>query len=80
MDGGRDYNTKWSKSDRERQILYDITYMWNLKIIQMNLFTKQKQTHRHRKQIYSYQRGQAEGKGQIRNMGLTDTNCYTLNR
>ena len=21
---------KWSKSDRERQILYDITYMWNL--------------------------------------------------
>ena len=21
------------KSDRERQILYDITYMWNLKII-----------------------------------------------
>ena len=27
--------------DRERQILYDITYMWNLKkMIQMNLFTK----------------------------------------
>ena len=30
MDGPRDYHTKWSKSDRERQI-YDITYMWNLK-------------------------------------------------
>ena len=28
-----------------------------LKIIQMNLFSKQKQTHRHRKQTYSYQRG-----------------------
>ena len=27
----RDYHTKWSKPDRERQILYDITYMWNLK-------------------------------------------------
>ena len=26
----RDYLTKWSKSERERQI-YDITYMWNLK-------------------------------------------------
>ena len=26
-----DYHTKWSKSDREREILYDITYMWNLK-------------------------------------------------
>ena len=24
MDGPRDYHTKWSKSDRERQILYDI--------------------------------------------------------
>ena len=24
-------HTKWSKSERERQILYDITYIWNLK-------------------------------------------------
>ena len=35
------------KSDKEKQI-YDIAYMWNLKKkkkIQMNLFTKQKQTH-----------------------------------
>ena len=36
MDGLREYHTKWSKSDRERQILYDTTYkdkyyMWNLK-------------------------------------------------
>ena len=31
MDGPRDYHTKWSKSDRERQISCDITYMWNLK-------------------------------------------------
>ena len=31
MDGAREYHTKWSKSDRERQVLYDITYMWNLK-------------------------------------------------
>ena len=31
MDGPRDYHTKWSKSDREIQILYDITYMWTLK-------------------------------------------------
>ena len=34
-----------SKSDRERQISYDITYMWNLKkMIQTNLFIKQKLT------------------------------------
>ena len=31
MDEPRDYRTKWSKSDRERQIPYDITSMWNLK-------------------------------------------------
>ena len=31
MDEPRDYHTKWSKSDRERQISYDITYLWNLK-------------------------------------------------
>ena len=31
MDATRDYHTKWSKSERERQISYDITYMWNLK-------------------------------------------------
>ena len=31
MDGPRDYHTKWSKSEKERQIHYDITYMWNLK-------------------------------------------------
>ena len=42
MDGPRDY-TKRSKSERERQIPYDITYMGTLKkLVQMNLFTKQK--------------------------------------
>ena len=48
----------------QRQISYDITYMWNLKkMIQMNLLTKQKQTHRHRKQTYGYQSGkEREGK------------------
>ena len=30
MDGPRDCHTKWSKSDRERQILNDIAYRWNL--------------------------------------------------
>ena len=49
--------------DKQRQISYDITYMWNLKkMIQMNLLTKQKQTHRHRRQTYGYQRGWQGGK------------------
>ena len=54
------------KSDRERQIAHDITYMWNLrkKMIQTNLFTKQKQTHRLREQTYGYSGvGKGEGEG-----------------
>ena len=31
MDGLGGYYAKWNKSDRERQIMYDITYMWNIK-------------------------------------------------
>ena len=27
----RDSRTKWSKSERERQIPYDASYIWNLK-------------------------------------------------
>ena len=31
MDGPRDYHIKWSKSDREKQILCDFTYFGGLK-------------------------------------------------
>ena len=31
MDGPRDCDTEWSKTERERQISYDSTHMWNLK-------------------------------------------------
>ena len=31
MDKTRAYHAKWSKSERERQISYDIIYMWDLK-------------------------------------------------
>ena len=41
----------------------------------MNLFTKQKQTHRHRKQTYGYQRGSRKYK-----LGLTDTHLYKINK
>lgn len=42
-------------------------------MIQMNLFIKQKQTHRFRKQIYGYQRERWE---EIRSLGLTDKHYY----
>ena len=50
MDATRDDHTKSSQSDRERKIPYAITYLWNLNRAQMNLPTKQKQTHRHGEQ------------------------------
>ena len=31
MDGPSEYNAKWNKSDRERQMPYDFTHKWNLK-------------------------------------------------
>ena len=46
-------------------LIYDIEYHLyeeSKKMIQMNLFTKQKQTDRHRKQIYGYQR-EKQGEG-----------------
>ena len=42
----------------------------------MNVYAKQKQTHRCRKQTCGYQRGEGRGEGQIRGMGLTDINYY----
>ena len=49
MDGPRGYYAKENKSERERQIPHDFTYMWNLKN-NMKDQTKQKQTHRYREQ------------------------------
>ena len=41
MSGPKDYHFKWNKSDRERQISFDITYLYNLtKNDTMNLFKK----------------------------------------
>ena len=42
----------------------------------MNIYVKQKETHRYRKQTCSYQREKEGGEGQIESIGLTDTNYY----
>ena len=62
MDGPRDY--KWSKSDRERKISYDITYKWNLKYDTNELIYKT-ETYRHKKQTYGYQRGKGDGRDKL---------------
>ena len=45
-------------SQKGKDISYDIIYVCNLKkMMQMNLFTKQEQPHRLRKQTHGYERG-----------------------
>ena len=44
-------------------------------MIQMNLFTKQKQTHRLGKQTYGYQRGKVEGRDKL---GVWDSHIHTI--
>ena len=46
MDGPWGHYAKWNKSDRKRQIPYDLTYMWNLKQQQ-----QQSQAYRYREQM-----------------------------
>ena len=47
--GTRDSHTKWGKSERERQIPYDITYIWNL-IYGTNESFHRKENHGHGEQ------------------------------
>ena len=63
-----------SKIQQRKTNIIDITYTWNLKIIQMNLCTKQKQTHSHRKQTYGCQKGKRR-RGIIWEYGI---NRYTI--
>ena len=72
MDRPRDYHTKWNNSDKERQISYDSTYMWNLiKMIQKNLFTKQIL-----KSNLWLPKWKGGGEGYISRLGLTYTHYY----
>ena len=65
--------TKCNKSDRETQILYDVTYMWNVKKPKKLVNVTKKQTHRYREQISGYQWG---GEGQYRGRGVRGTNYW----
>ena len=47
-----DYHTEWRKLERERQMLYDTTYVESKNVIKINLFLKHKQSHRLQKQTY----------------------------
>ena len=60
---------------RERQILYEVTYMWNLKkYIKLVNTAKRKQTHSYREQTSGYQWGEGRREEQYRDRGLRGTN------
>ena len=70
LDATRDYNTKQNKSERQRQMPYNITYVWNLKC-DTNLFTKQEETE---KTDFWSPRGRRGRGGRIGSLGLSDAN------
>ena len=63
-------------SDKEKYYIIYITYMQNLKIIQIKVYAKKKEAHRYRKQICNYQIGEGRGEEEIRGMELRGTNYY----
>ena len=73
MDGPRDYHTKRSKSDRERQIPYDMTYMWNVKY-NTNEHIYETETDIANRLVAA--KGEGVGEGRIGSLGLADANNY----
>ena len=62
------------KLDRERQLSYEITSMWNLiQNVTKELIHKTERDSKITNQIYGYQRGNMTG------MGLACTHCYIQN-
>ena len=63
MDEPRANHTKCNKLEKDKY--HYITHMWNLflKVMQINLFTKQKQTQKSQKQSCGYPRGKDGGEG-----------------
>jgi len=74
MDGTRDSHTKWSKSERERQMSYDIIYIWNL-IYGMNESFYKKETHGPEEQTCGCQWG---GRGMDWEFGVNRCKLFHL--
>ena len=75
MDAPRDSHTSAVKSERERQIPYDVTYMWNLTYGTNAPSIIQKQiTDMERRLVVA--RGSGEGVGWTGSLGLVDADYY----
>ena len=67
MDGPWGYYVKWNKSNGERQIWYDFTYMWNMKkLINENKINKPNQTNTNIDKETSGGYWSGRGKGRVR--------------
>ena len=78
MDGIRDSHTERSKSERERQIPYDITYMWNLIYSTNEPFHKKKKIMDLENRLV-VAKGEGEGVVWIGNLGLIDVDYCLWN-
>ena len=64
MGGLGDHNTKWSKSDKEKKISYDITYMQNLQnLFKLNYFWNQNRLTHLKNELMVYKGGSMFGGG-----------------
>ena len=64
------YNYQSPKKVSVRQMLYDITYMWNLNMTQINISTKQKQTQTWRTDVW-LPTGRGRGRGKEWELGIS---------
>ena len=76
MDGPRDYHMKWSKSEKERQTSYDISYMWNLKYDTKWTYLRKGNRFTDNRTHLWLPRGRGVGEGRIGSLGLADAKYY----
>ena len=77
MDATRYSHIKWSKSERERKIQYDITYTWNLKHGTNESMYKIETISKTRRTDLWLPRGTGLGNEWNGTLGLADVSCYT---
>ena len=76
MDGPTDYHTKGRKTEKERQIPHDITYMWNLKQDTNEPIYRTETDSQTQRTDLGFPSGRGDGEGWIDSLGLVDANQY----
>ena len=79
MGGSRDYHTE-TKSEREKQVQYSVTYMWKLKYdTNEPIYETETNPHRWKTDLW-LPRGRGFGEGWSGRLGLADVSYYTQRR